>query len=318
MLKLLQRPGSFHIQKKQTSCQTWLWRIIVGIDIKTVYRDHGRFPPISPWLAGFRHINSQQRQKHVFFLNLQSIHQAVRGTHQGKVTTNNYFLVGDDYQPWLVTFSGRASQTFYMFYIVYSTLIYVNRTPMWFCLTHDLLKTVHFLSKNPSPKNPEEWRWILWNPGHKMTKWTASRDRIWTWYTQVRPTNEGIQHLGLHFLTINPCELYEPMDASLWICVWLMWKFLRVRGPPAVGAVEGCASSQMHFGLSKFCCHFRIPQKISHFGIQSFLIPIPISILFCVSILKVCVEKNIFPNGGKYSANLFITRAATTRCSTSK
>lgn len=60
-----------------------------------------------------------------------------------------------------------------------------------------------------------------------------------TWYTQVRPTNEGIQHLGLHFLTINPCELYEPMDASLWICVWLMWRFLWVRGPPAVGDVAG-------------------------------------------------------------------------------
>ena len=61
-----------------------------------------------------------------------------------------------------------------------------------------------------------------------MTKWTASPDRIWTWYTQIRPINEGIQHLGLHFLTINPYELYEPMDASLWICVWLMWRFLWV------------------------------------------------------------------------------------------
>ena len=105
-------------------------------------------------------------------------------------------------------------------------------------------------------------------------------------------------HLGLHFLTINPYELYEPMDASLWICVWLMWRFLWVRGPPAVGDVEGCASSHMHFGLSKFCCHFRIPQKISHFGIQSFLITIRISILFWVSILKLCVEKISFPTAG--------------------
>lgn len=118
MLKLLQRPGSFHIifPKETNFCsQTWLWRIIVGIDIKTVYRDHGRFPPISPWLAGFRHINSQQLKKHVFFFWI--CNRYIRRCGE-PTTTNNYFLVGDDYQPWLVTFSGRASQTFYMFYVV--------------------------------------------------------------------------------------------------------------------------------------------------------------------------------------------------------